>query len=149
MSHIAPVTLVQKLAQRHAGKAPGPTPCSKRVPVSAYTDRERFEQEREALFLSRPLIIAHETQIPNPGDAIVYDWLGLPLITVRDKAGDIGTFMNVCRHRGMRLVQEAPTTSGPTAWTVPCAIFPGTRVLSTSTPRTWAWFPCRRRCATG
>ena len=110
MSHIAPVTLVQKLAQRHAGQAPGPTPCSKRVPVSAYTDRERFEQEREALFLSRPLIIAHETQIPNPGDAIVYDWLGLPLITVRDKAGDIGTFINVCRHRGMRLVQEEGQT---------------------------------------
>lgn len=110
MTQAAPVTLVQKLAQRYAGNAPGPAPCSKRIPVSAYTDQHRFEQEREKLFLARPLVIAHESQIPNPGDALVYDWLGLPLLTVRDKSGDIGTFMNVCRHRGMRLVQE----EGPT-----------------------------------
>ena len=48
------------------------------------------------------MIIHHKTQIPNPGDALVHDWMGLPLITMRDQAGNIGTFMNVCRHRGMR-----------------------------------------------
>ena len=80
MTHSAPVTLVQKLAQRHAGRASGPAPCSKRIAVSVYTDQQRFEEEREKLFLRRPLIIAHESQIPNPGDAIVHDWLGLPLI---------------------------------------------------------------------
>ena len=110
MGQPAPVTLVQKLALRHAGRADGPAPCSRRVPVSAYTDSERFERERDKLFLRRPLIIGHETQIPEPGDALVHDWLGLPLITVRDRSGDIGTFMNVCRHRGMRLVQEAGQT---------------------------------------
>lgn len=110
MSHSAPVTLVQKLAQRHAGRASGPAPCSKRIPVSVYTDQQRFEREREKLFLRRPLIIAHESQIPNPGDAIVHDWLGLPLITVRDKSGQVATFKNVCRHRGMRLVQDQGQT---------------------------------------
>jgi phenylpropionate dioxygenase-like ring-hydroxylating dioxygenase large terminal subunit len=110
MQHPAPVTLVQKLAQRHAGLADGPAPCSKRVPVSAYLDGERCERERERLFLARPLIIAHESQIPETGDAIVHDWLGLPLITLRDKTGAIGTFMNVCRHRGMRLVQDQGQT---------------------------------------
>jgi len=110
MTHTAPVTLVQKLAQRYAGKAPGPAPRSKRIAVSAYTDQQRFEREREKLFLARPLVIAHESQIPNPGDTLVYDWLGLPLITVRDKSGTIATFMNVCRHRGMRLVQEEGQT---------------------------------------
>ena len=110
MTHSAPVTLVQKLAQRHAGRVSGPAPCSKRIPVSAYTDQQRFEREREKLFLRRPLIIAHESQIPNPGDAIVHDWLGLPLITLRDKSGKIATLMNVCRHRGMRLVQEQGQT---------------------------------------
>jgi Rieske 2Fe-2S family protein len=110
MSHSAPVTLVQKLAARTAGKAPGPQPCTIRIPVTAYTDQQQFEQEREKLFLARPLIIGHESQIPDPGDALVYDWLGLPLITVRDKSGQVGTFMNVCRHRGMRLVQEQGQT---------------------------------------
>ena len=110
MTHSAPVTLVQKLAQRHAGRASGPAPCSKRIAVSVYTDQQRFEEEREKLFLRRPLIIAHESQIPNPGDAIVHDWLGLPLITVRDKSGQVATFKNVCRHRGMRLVQDQGQT---------------------------------------
>ena len=111
MSHAAPVTLVQKLAERTAGRAAGPTPCLQRIPVTAYTDQQQFERERERLFLARPLIIGHETQIPEAGDAIIYDWLGLPLVTVRDKSGQIGTFMNVCRHRGMRLVQEQGQTS--------------------------------------
>ena len=110
MTHFAPVTLVQKLASRTAGHTAGPAPCAKRVPVTAYTSQQQFERERERLFLRRPLIIGHQSQIPNAGDAIVYDWLGLPLLTVRDKEGEIGTFINVCRHRGMRLVQEQGQT---------------------------------------
>jgi phenylpropionate dioxygenase-like ring-hydroxylating dioxygenase large terminal subunit len=110
MPHSAPVTLVQKLAARIAGEAAAPPACTKRVPVTAYTDQAQFESERQRLFLRRPLIIGHQSQIPEAGDAIVYDWLGLPLITMRDKAGQIGTFMNVCRHRGMRLVQEQGQT---------------------------------------
>lgn len=109
-AHAEPVTLVQKLADRTAGRRAGPEPCSLRLPVAIYTDTQRFEQEREQVFLQRPLIIGHESQIPAAGDAIVYDWLGLPLITLRDKSGKIGTFMNVCRHRGMRLVQDEGQT---------------------------------------
>ena len=110
MAHPGPVTLVQKLAERSAGKAASPAPYSKRIPVSAYTDPERFQQERQRLFLRRPLIIGHASQIPNTGDTLVYDWRGLPLVTARDKSGAVGTFMNVCRHRGMRLVQDQGQT---------------------------------------
>lgn len=110
MSQPPPVTLVQTLTERMAGTAPAPAACSKRIPVTAYTDSARFEQELQRLFLQRPLIIGHETQIPEPGDTLVHDWLGLPLITIRDKSGTIGTFMNVCRHRGMRLIQEQGQT---------------------------------------
>ena len=111
MSQAEPVTLVQKLADRAAGLAAGPSACNKRVPVSAYTDQERFQRELKQLFLTRPLILGHATQIPNSGDALVRDWLGLPLITLRDKTGEIGTFLNVCRHRGMRLVQAQGVTA--------------------------------------
>ena len=109
-SHPEPVTLVQKLAARAAGDAAGPEPCGFKLPVELYTDQTHFERERDKLFRARPLVIGHESQIPEPGDAIVYDWLGLPLVTVRDKAGDIATLINVCRHRGMRLVQDEGKT---------------------------------------
>ena len=105
-----PIALIEKLVERAAGNSAGPSATSRRVPVGVYTDQARFEQERELLFRKQPVIIAHESQIPEPGDAIVFDWLGLPLLTVRDKNGDIGTFMNVCRHRGMRLVQDEGQT---------------------------------------
>ena len=109
--HIPPVALIAQLVARAAGDAPSPPPVSLRVPVGVYTEQARFELEREHLFNRQPLIIGHESQIPKVGDAIVFDWLGLPLLTVRDKAGNVGTFMNVCRHRGMRLVQEEGQTS--------------------------------------
>lgn len=102
--------LLKRLVTRAAGSGPEPEPRSLRVPVSNYTDPARCARERERLFLRRPLVIGHESQLPEAGDSLVFDWLGLPLITIRDKAGNIGTFKNVCRHRGMRLVQDEGRT---------------------------------------
>jgi Rieske 2Fe-2S family protein len=110
MSQSPPVALVQKLVERTAGTAPAPPALSKRIPVTAYTDQDRFERERQQLFMQRPLILGHESQIPEAGDTLVHDWMGLPLITMRDKSGAIGTFLNVCRHRGMRLIQDQGQT---------------------------------------
>jgi phenylpropionate dioxygenase-like ring-hydroxylating dioxygenase large terminal subunit len=98
--------LFARLLERAKGVEAAPEPLAYRIPVDIYTDQDRYQQERQKLLLQCPLILAHESQIPEAGDAIVHDWLGLPLITVRDKSGAIGTFMNVCRHRGMRLVDE-------------------------------------------
>jgi Rieske 2Fe-2S family protein len=106
----APVTLVQTLVRRAAGELPGPPGQTIEIPVSAYTCEQRFALERDQLFDKLPLVLGHETQIPEAGDSIVHDWMGLPLITIRDKSGTIGTFMNVCRHRGMRLVQDTGQT---------------------------------------
>lgn len=100
------IDLFARLVDRASGAQPPPTGENYRIPVSAYTSPERHQQEWQRLFQRKPLALAHESQIPLPGDAIVHDWLGLPLITVRDKQGAIGTFMNVCRHRGMRLISE-------------------------------------------
>ncbi|MEH6581132.1 MAG: aromatic ring-hydroxylating dioxygenase subunit alpha [Halioglobus sp.] len=109
-AHTPPLTLIERLVARAAGDAEGPPPLSRRIPVGVYTEQARFEQEKKALFERQPMIIGHESQLPEAGDTLVFDWLGIPLITVRDKAGNIGTFMNVCRHRGMRLVQEEGQT---------------------------------------
>ncbi|WP_165954321.1 aromatic ring-hydroxylating oxygenase subunit alpha [Seongchinamella unica] len=105
MGHPHPRDMVTHLAQRYAGNEQGPAACSERIPVNHYTDPKHFEREREKLFLQRPLLLAHETRIPDAGDAIVQDLLGLPVVTVRGADGNIQSFLNVCRHRGMRLVQ--------------------------------------------
>ena len=101
-----PERLLSALAERVVGSRPGPEACAHWVPVAHYTAGDRFDAERDALFMRMPQIVAHGSQLPDPGDTLAYDWLGLPLLTMRAEDGRLGTFMNVCRHRGMRLVGE-------------------------------------------
>ena len=76
-------------------------------PVARYTGPERFAQERQALFRSKPAIVAHGSELAGPDTFLTRDFAGLPLLLTRDAAGDAHAFLNVCRHRGTRLVDEA------------------------------------------
>lgn len=100
-----------KLLGRAAGTVEPPKPCLHRIPVALYTDDEHYQREQRGIYQRRPLILCHESQLAQPGEAIVHDWLGLPLVTVRDRDGSINTFMNVCRHRNMRLVENTGVQS--------------------------------------
>lgn len=44
--------------------------------------------------------VGHESQVANPGDHIVEEILGRPILLVRNQSKDILCFSNVCRHRG-------------------------------------------------
>ncbi len=68
-----------------------------------FIDREIYEQELEDIFARCWCYLAHESQIPNPGD-FVSAYIGEdPVLVVRDSRGKIGAFLNTCRHRGMRV----------------------------------------------
>jgi phenylpropionate dioxygenase-like ring-hydroxylating dioxygenase large terminal subunit len=77
-----------------------------RVPVSNYTSPERLAHESHVLFRRYPLVAGHVSELPNPGDFITHDASGVPLVIVRDAQGELRAFLNVCRHRGTRLVAE-------------------------------------------
>jgi phenylpropionate dioxygenase-like ring-hydroxylating dioxygenase large terminal subunit len=71
----------------------------------AYTSHERLVQEREILFKAHPLVVGFSAQIPNPGDFLTEDLAPVPILVVRTGDGALRAFVNICRHRGARLVR--------------------------------------------
>ncbi len=77
------------------------------LPNAHYTSVEMFEAERGPLWFQTWAGVCIEAELPEPGDAKPVDFLGVPLFAMRGKDGQVRVFQNVCRHRGMILV-DAP-----------------------------------------
>lgn len=77
------------------------------LPNPHYTDPAVFEEERHALLFGQWAGLAVAADVPEPGDAVPIDFAGVPLLLLRDRAGQVRVFQNICRHRGMILV-DAP-----------------------------------------
>lgn len=72
--------------------------------VDHYWRQERFDAERTALFRKLPQMVAHISELATPGSFLRRQMAGLPLLLTRDDSGAVHAFLNVCRHRGTRLV---------------------------------------------
>jgi nitrite reductase/ring-hydroxylating ferredoxin subunit len=75
------------------------------VPVERYTSRAFFDLEVERLWKRVWQMACHEDDIPNVGDHIIYEIVGLSFIVVRVKPDEIKAYVNACLHRG-RLLRD-------------------------------------------
>lgn len=73
--------------------------------VTTYTAPQRLAHEKEILFRAYPLLLGLSCQVKNPGDVLTNDDTGIPILVVRAQSGKLNAFMNVCRHRGSRVVE--------------------------------------------
>lgn len=89
-----------------------PVGRAKGLPNALYNTPEALALERDRVFYSGWASIGMGCDVPEIGDATPIDYLGAPLLMVRDKSGAVRVFENVCRHRGMILVEEKRNFGG-------------------------------------
>lgn len=107
-------TLGDAVRTRDASEDPdlGPLPFhwpaqDNRVPREAYLDESLYRLEMRRLF-GGPywILVGHAAEIPDPGDYKTAQVGDVPLIIVRDMAGEVHALVNSCAHRGTALVHD-------------------------------------------
>ncbi len=77
------------------------------LPVSAYTSRAWFEREQRDLFGRVWQFAGMTGDLGEIGQYICAQAGAYPLIVIRDEAGELRAFHNICRHRGTQLLEVA------------------------------------------
>jgi glycine betaine catabolism A len=76
------------------------------LPRRYYLAPEVFAEEAEKIFARRWLCVGREDRIAGPGDYFLQQVGNESIIVLRDQAGTVRAYYNVCRHRGTRLCEE-------------------------------------------
>ncbi|WP_197277121.1 aromatic ring-hydroxylating oxygenase subunit alpha [Sphingomonas profundi] len=76
------------------------------IDPSVYTDPDYFRREKRAIFLEMPVVAGLSRDIAEPGDMMTFDVLGPSILIVRTKSREVKAFLNMCPHRGAKVVTE-------------------------------------------
>jgi phenylpropionate dioxygenase-like ring-hydroxylating dioxygenase large terminal subunit len=80
------------------------TGTTQSLPRWCYTSRVFLEREIETIFLPHWQFIGREDEVVTPGDYLVRDTVGGPVILLRGRDEQLRVFANTCRHRGAALL---------------------------------------------
>ena len=128
------------------------------LPTDIYSEA-RHAEEVEVLFRGQPLVLCLSGALPGPGTYRTVDLCGTPVLLTRNDDGTVRAIANVCRHRGVRVVDgagagatasPARSTPGPTTSTAELVAVPDGRGVRGHVPgRQGAGASCRSPRATG
>lgn len=83
------------------------------LPNACYVDTQTYHRENKHIFTDGWAAIGFGSDIPEIGCVAPVTFLDIPLLMVRTRTGEVNVFENVCRHRGMILVEKATQLNGP------------------------------------
>ncbi|MDX2275416.1 MAG: aromatic ring-hydroxylating dioxygenase subunit alpha [Hyphomonadaceae bacterium] len=75
------------------------------LPASWYADPNLWSRERRAIFAKSWHFVTHASALPETGAWRAETLAGYPVLVVRDEAGALRGFHNVCRHRAGPLTE--------------------------------------------
>ena len=76
------------------------------IPTERHTSHVFHDLEQEHLWPKTWVIAGRAEDVPEPGDYMTFDDLGVPLLIVRGTDGVIRCFYNTCQHRGAPVVRD-------------------------------------------
>ncbi len=79
--------------------------------ADAYTDPQWLRFEQQAIFARTWQWVCHVEKLREPGAFVTTNIAGCPICVVRDKAGTLRAFYNVCKHRGHELLNGEGRTN--------------------------------------
>jgi phenylpropionate dioxygenase-like ring-hydroxylating dioxygenase large terminal subunit len=80
-------------------------PATGKIERGIFSDQAVYDAEMVRIFGRAWLMIGHESLIPNPDDYF-HTYMGEdPVILTRDGKGEVHALLNMCRHRGNRVVR--------------------------------------------
>ena len=80
-------------------------PATGKIDRAIFSDQAIYDEEMEKIFARAWLMIGHESLVPNPDD-FFHTYMGEdPVILTRDANGTLHALLNMCRHRGNRVVR--------------------------------------------
>ena len=81
---------------------------------SWYTDPAVLDAERERFFARRWMLVGRAAELPSPGAYLTVEVAGESVIVVRQGDGTVKAMLNICRHRGARILLSQQGSCGQT-----------------------------------
>jgi phenylpropionate dioxygenase-like ring-hydroxylating dioxygenase large terminal subunit len=75
------------------------------LPADWYVDPDIYALESERIFENSWQYVCNAASLERPGDFVTAEIGRIPIVVVRNHAGELAAFVNVCRHRCAEVVQ--------------------------------------------
>src|SRR5258705_7035949 len=118
MKHADQVAYLERMLHMVRTNTRDDGPGISHTSVEEYYDPARFKREVDLLFRGHPIVVAFSGQLRKPGDFVVHNDTGQPILVTRGTDGVLRAFLNVCRHRSAS-VEVKPSGSNKPAFACP------------------------------